>query len=178
MPVPRSVPAYGSATWGGRSDTKPSWGLRKRYIKVDIEIAHARKAAGLCTAAVPGVGWSAVPRAMWLGEAGRLFSPGAPCRRGGRPARVLRGQDQAGDGVPPEAVEGQTPLSLAWWSLDRPAHDRRSGQDCRSAAGALAPIPPESSSPRRPRPIEPCRDCRRLFCLSHATIASSLIWAL
>ncbi len=25
--------------------------------------------------------------------------------------------------------------------------------------------------------IEPCRDCRRLFCLSHATIASSLIWA-
>ena len=24
---------------------------------------------------------------------------------------------------------------------------------------------------------EPCRDCRRLFCLSHATIASSLIWA-
>ena len=25
--------------------------------------------------------------------------------------------------------------------------------------------------------IEPCRDCRRLLCLSHATIASSLIWA-
>jgi transposase len=24
---------------------------------------------------------------------------------------------------------------------------------------------------------EPCRDFRRLFCLSHATIASSLIWA-
>ncbi len=24
---------------------------------------------------------------------------------------------------------------------------------------------------------EPCRDCRRLLCLSHATIASSLIWA-
>ncbi len=24
---------------------------------------------------------------------------------------------------------------------------------------------------------EPCRDCRRLFCLSHATMASSLIWA-
>ena len=27
------------------------------------------------------------------------------------------------------------------------------------------------------QPLEPCRDCRRLFCLSHATIASSLIWA-
>ncbi len=27
------------------------------------------------------------------------------------------------------------------------------------------------------RDIEPCRDCRRLFCLSHATMASSLIWA-
>ncbi len=25
--------------------------------------------------------------------------------------------------------------------------------------------------------FEPCRDCRRLLCLSHATIASSLIWA-
>ncbi len=25
--------------------------------------------------------------------------------------------------------------------------------------------------------VEPCRDCRRLFCLSHATIANSLIWA-
>ncbi len=24
---------------------------------------------------------------------------------------------------------------------------------------------------------EPCRDCRRPLCLSHATIASSLIWA-
>ncbi len=27
------------------------------------------------------------------------------------------------------------------------------------------------------RQFEPYRDCRRLFCLSHATIASSLIWA-
>jgi hypothetical protein len=25
--------------------------------------------------------------------------------------------------------------------------------------------------------FEPCRDCRRLFGLSHATMASSLIWA-
>jgi len=93
------------------------------------------------TAAVPGVGWPVVPHELsWFRTAAQLLSPGGTARQRACPSRVLRGQDQAGNFVPPEAVEGQAPLPIAWRSVYRPPHHWGTGQNCRSAEGALAAV--------------------------------------